>query len=184
MLFTLEDSWSKLARGIEHLETLARECDEYLRAGPAFTAKVLYDPEAGTLEPQFSANPPPPRRIGTIVGDVAHNLRSALDVAAWQLAIARDEDAARKRRHLITFPLAERPARFEDHRALPFFTESARLVIERLQPYQTSMEALGWLRDLSNSDKHRIATYSFTGLNAAPTGVVGVTVFSRPHVLI
>jgi len=88
-----------------------------------------------------------------------------------------------KRRHLVTFPLAERPDRFEDHRALPFFSESARCVVERLQPYQTSMEALGWLRDLSNSDKHRIATYSFTGLDATPTEELGVTRFSRPHML-
>jgi hypothetical protein len=99
MPFTLEDSWTKLARGKEHIGTLARECDEYLGAGPAFTANVYYDPEAGTVQPQFVGDPPPPPRIGTIVGDVAHNLRSALDVAAWQLAIAHDEDAARKRRH-------------------------------------------------------------------------------------
>src|ERR1035438_395474 len=149
MPFTLEDSWTKLARGKEHLETLARECDEYLEAGPAFTAEVLYDPEAGTLEPQFSANPPPPRRIGTIVGDVAHNLRSALDVAAWQLAIATDQAAALKQRNLVTFPLTRTPKDFSKHRALPLFSESARDVIERLQPYRNSMEALGWLRDLS-----------------------------------
>jgi hypothetical protein len=180
--FTLEDPWTKHARGIEHLETLARECDEYL-GGVAFSAETVRDAQTGSTSIQFYGEPPPPRRLGTIVGDVVHNLRSALDVAAWQLGLVRDEDAARKQRHLVTFPLAERPARFKNHRALPFFTESARLVVERLQPYQTSMEALGWLRDLSNSDKHRIATYSFTGLNAASTSDVGATVFSRPRML-
>ncbi len=182
MPFTLEDSWTKLARGKEHLETLARECDEYLSAGPAFTANVVYDPESGTIEHQFSPNPPPPRRIGTIVGDVAHNLRSALDVAAWQLAIANDEAAALKERNLVTFPVVDSPERFGTNRRLRFFSESARAVIERLQPYQTSMEALGWLRELSNADKHRVATFSVTGFTEAPTRELGVRGFSNLHI--
>jgi hypothetical protein len=66
--------------------------------------------------------------------------------------------------------------------ALAFFSESARVVIERLQPYQASMEALGWLRDLSNADKHRLATFSFTGLTESPAGEVGVRKFSNLHV--
>jgi hypothetical protein len=48
------------------------------------------------------------------------------------------------------------------------FSESARIMIERLQPYHASMDALGWLRDLSNADKHRVATLSFTGLTESP----------------
>lgn len=181
MRFTLEDSWTKLARGKERLATLATECDEYLSAGPAFTANVFYDLEAGAVEPSFSANPPPPPRIGTMVGDVVHNLRSALDVSAWQLAIANDEAAARKQRNLVTFSLTRTPEEFSKHRALPLFGESAHDVIERLQPYRNSMQALGWLRDLSNSDKHRIATFSFAGLAESPTGEVGVRRFSNLH---
>src|SRR5450755_3675289 len=98
MPLTLDDSWTKLARGKEHLETLARECDGYLCAGPTFAAEVFYDPEAEAVEPEFRADPMPPPRMGAIVGDIAHNLRSALDVAARQLAVANDEDAARERR--------------------------------------------------------------------------------------
>jgi hypothetical protein len=157
MPLTLDDSWTKLARGKEHLETLARECDGYLCAGPTFAAEVFYDPEAEAVEPEFRADPMPPPRMGAIVGDIAHNLRSALDVAARQLAVANDEDAARERRHLVTFPLTSSPEAFARSRPLAFFSESARRVIERLQPYQVSMEALGWLRDLSNADKHRVA---------------------------
>ena len=134
------------------------------------------------MEPEFRTDPTPPPRIGAIVGDVAHNLRSALDVAAWQLAIANDEDAARERRHLVTFLLMRSPEGFTKSRALAFFSESARLVIERLQLYQVSMEALGWLRDLSNADKHRVTTFSFTGLAENPVAEAGVRAFSSLHV--
>jgi hypothetical protein len=44
------------------------------------------------------------------------------------------------------------------------------------------MEALGWLRDLSNADKHRVATFSFTGLAVEPVPEVGVRKFSALHV--
>jgi hypothetical protein len=182
MTLTLDDSWTKFARGKEHLETPALECEGYLRAGPVFTAEVFYDPEASTVEPKFRADPMPPPRIGAIVGDVAHNLRSALDVAAWQLAIANDEDAAREQRHLVTFPLTRGSEDFRKSRALAFFSEPARLVIELLQPYQASMEALGWLRDLSNADKHRVSTFSFTGLTESPVAEAGVRAFSSLHV--
>jgi len=110
MALKLDDSWTKLARGKEHLDTLALECEEYLLAGPVFTAEVFYDPEAGTVEPEFRADPTPPPRIGAIVGDVAHNLRSALDVAAWQLAIANDEDAARAEQFNVLHQTVSPPA--------------------------------------------------------------------------
>ena len=74
------------------------------------------------------------------------------------------------------------PEGFTKSRALAFFSESARLVIERLQLYQVSMEALGWLRDLSNADKHRVTTFSFTGLAENPVAEAGVRAFSSLHV--
>jgi hypothetical protein len=142
------------------------------------------DPDTGSVETRFLGEPSPPTRIGAIVGDVVHNLRSALDVAAWQLAIANDEAAARKKRNQVSFPLTGCAEEFKKpHRALKFFSEPAREVIERLQPYQPSMEALGWLRALSNADKHRVATFSFTGLAVEPVPEVGVRKFSALHLL-
>jgi hypothetical protein len=184
MSVTLEDSWTKLARGKEHLAALSQTCGEYLDTGPEITVEMYNDPDTGGVETRFLGEPSPPTRIGAIVGDVVHNLRSALDVAAWQLAIANDEAAARKKRNQVSFPLADCAEEFKKpHRALKFFSEPARAVIERLQPYQPSMEALGWLRALSNSDKHRVATFSFTGLAVEPVPEVGVRRFSALHLL-
>jgi hypothetical protein len=65
----------------------------------------MYDSDTGSIETRFLGKPSPPPRIGAIVGDVVHNLRSALDVAAWRLAIVHDEAAARKERNQVSFPL-------------------------------------------------------------------------------
>jgi hypothetical protein len=176
---TLEDSWTKHARGTEHLGALVRECDEYLRAMVA-SAEMIRDQETGEMEVRLRGDPPP--RLGAIVGDVAHNLRSALDVAAWQLAIANDEVAARRRSNAVQFPLTRTAEIFKDHSAVTFFSDSTREVIESLQPYRLNMEALGWLRDISNSDKHRIATFSFTGMTTDSASEAGVQAFSNLHV--
>jgi hypothetical protein len=182
MSVTLDDSWTKLARGKEHLAALSQGCGEYLDTGPEITVEMYNDPDTGSVETRFIGEPSPPARIGAIVGDIVHNLRSALDVAAWQLAIANDEAAARNGRNQASFPLTRCAEEFKKpHRALKFFSEPARAVIERLKPYQPSMEALGWLRDLSNADKHRVATFSFTGLDVEPVPEVGVRKFSALH---
>jgi hypothetical protein len=182
MSVTLADSWTKLARGKEDLAALSEACGGYLDTGPEITVEVYNDPDTGSVKTRFLGEPSPPTRIGAIVGDVVHNLRSALDVAAWQLAIANDEAGVLKERNQVAFPLTRCAEEFKKpHRALKFFSESGREVIERLQPYQSSMEALGWLRDLSNADKHRVATFSFTGLAVEPVSEVGVRRFSALH---
>jgi hypothetical protein len=181
MTVTLLGSWAKHERAMEHYATLAVESEAYLRQ-VQFSAEVATTPEGGA-EPQFYAEPQPPPRLGTIVGDVVHNLRSALDVAAWQLAIDHDEAKARGDQLRIQFPLTRNAEKFKKHKALPFFSEDARLLLERLQPYQPSNQTLGWLRDLSNADKHRLATFAFPGMTAVP-GVeeAGVEGFSNVHV--
>jgi hypothetical protein len=83
---------------------------------------------------------------------------------------------------LVTFPLTKTGEAFLRHRALAFFSEQASALIESLQPYQPSMEALGWLRDLSNADKHRLATISFTAVAEDPSVEAGTKAFSNLHV--
>jgi hypothetical protein len=168
MCITLDDSWTKLRsrKGAPcRAAALSQSCGDYLDTEPEITVEMYNDPDTGSVETRFLGEPSPPTRIGAIVGDVVHNLRSALDVAGWQLAIANDEAAARKGRNQVSFPLTGCAEEFKrPHRALKFFSEPAREVIERLQPYQPSMEALGWLRDLFNADKHRVATFRSRGL--------------------
>src|SRR5438552_3478733 len=99
---------------------------------------------------------PPSPWIGVVVGDVAHNLRSALDHLAWQLATL-DGDPPEPDK--VQFPIfSEEPKSFLDHPCLSGMRPEHRAVLEDLQPYkagdgsgQTPLELLAWIK---NTDKH------------------------------
>lgn len=100
-------------------------------------------------------------RLGLIIGDVIHNLRSALDHAVWQLVIASGEEPGRHN----MFPILRNAAEFQDRglRQLRGVAPAAVAVIEQVQPYHTpsadltSEDSFLWLLDeLSNHDKHRV----------------------------
>lgn len=51
--------------------------------------------------------------MGDVIGDILHNLRSALDCLAWQLAITHlGREPTDKEAGIIYFPLADGPAKF------------------------------------------------------------------------
>lgn len=113
-------------------------------------------------------------RLGVIVGDVAHNLRSALDHAVWQLVMTNGADPGR---HTM-FPIIRSAAEFQERglRQLRGVAPAAVAVIEEVQPYHmpspdlTPEDSFLWLLDeLSNHDKHRV-------LNVTAGRVAGWTI--------
>ena len=94
-----------------------------------------------------------PARIPVLVGEIAYNLRSALDYLIFELA-KLDSGIPQKG---TQFPIVNTPKQFASN------TTTARLngvsaahvaVIERLQPYN-GVDWPKFLRDISNPDKHR-----------------------------
>ncbi|MCH8066744.1 MAG: hypothetical protein IIC90_13115, partial [Chloroflexi bacterium] len=95
-----------------------------------------------------------------LIGDVIHNLRSALDHIVYAISFSRNPDEFRDDR-TTEFPICDKPSSFASEyrqkqiRGLPL---SARAIIEALQPYsgkKVSHEPLWTLREMSNVDKHR-----------------------------
>jgi len=79
----------KVERAREHLDTLDREVGEFLErelyaVAPSLNAEA--DRQILTLKPKLA----PPAHLGVVVGDVVHNLRSALDHLACALALLDD----------------------------------------------------------------------------------------------
>ncbi|MGZ6636454.1 MAG: hypothetical protein ACXVII_26455 [Solirubrobacteraceae bacterium] len=179
MPISIGDSWLKYERAAEHFNVLVLDVEAYVESGPQWSVAVRV-PEAGVLEQEFEVDPPPPPRLGTIVGDIAHNLRSALDVAAWQLALDHDEANAISNQPRVYFPLYSDPDGFGRATSLRFFSDQARAVIERHQPFHAGNVALLWLHEISNADKHRVTTFSLAGMGAISGDESGVTAFS-PH---
>lgn len=188
----MRDAWVKHERAFRHIQALNAACGKLVGAEPRpYRLAVAFEPDAECHVVRFVELRPPDDQLGAIVGDVAHNLRAALDAAAWQLAIRHDRKAAKARRRLVAFPLCRGEKAFRRHDALQFFTEHALAAIERLQPYdrpgRRHLEALRLLTALCNADRHRVvarcfATLDFSGVSYHPEAgrVELVEDFTRP----
>jgi hypothetical protein len=101
--------------------------------------------------------------LSVIAGDATHNMRSALDHLAWQLALLTTSTPYDR----TQFPIALSPGEFNSksgQKMIGDLSPKHRALVETFQPYNRSEEpdapfaphALRDLRFLSNTDKHRL----------------------------
>lgn len=152
----------KLARALRHIRAFEAEADRWLENKPV---RLHYDKDLATAERLILAEllEPVPGELSAIAGDALHNLRSALDNLAYDLALAHKGH-----------PL---PPRIVADSAFPMFAEEkpetnkrlkrmlkgvhpeARTIIRGMQPYNPGHEGhqnVRWvLSDLNVKDKHR-----------------------------
>ena len=93
-------------------------------------------------------------------GEIAHDLRSALDQMTYALAVI---DSNGRPREKVQFPLVSRPSEFNGNKVqkvwLKGLTVRHRQFIARCQPYRVKKgdpNPMALLEDLSNDDKHRV----------------------------
>lgn len=144
---SLEGARIKLARAARHLDELREATHRYLesrpfhvvRNGTVYSVKIVQ-----TVPPEW----------GAIVGDVVHNLRSALDLLAWQLVEAGGGTPSRD----TCFPVSQAPNTSESslQRALAGASPSAFRFIRRLKPYPGGNETLVRLHAVDIVDKHHV----------------------------
>lgn len=95
---------------------------------------------------------------GTSIGEIAHNLRSALDNLTWQLALVNCTAPSPR----TEFPIFLDVSTFEKEgrSRLRDLSPGAATMIEQLQPYQPgrhgAADPLWDLRAINNADKHRL----------------------------
>lgn len=151
---------AKIERANEHLTALASELERGL--GSEYGIFAEQDPNVPD-QVHFRVRVPPDLmiRYGLIVGDVVHNLRSALDHLAWQLVVVNGREPTRH----TAFPICR--SRAEYAKRSPLMLDGmhpiATTKIERLQPYNAEQagttvgnHALSVLKGLDNRDKHRV----------------------------
>jgi hypothetical protein len=154
-----------------HLRRFADECAKYVRdANVGFAYET--DPAAGTVTVRLQADAEPPSSLGATIGDVLHNLRSALDAVAWD-ACKRAGVLTPKQEKRVYFPLDTDPAKWTETAAdkLPNLTASHVEVFEQLQPWYwdeqarkhgvevvstAERHALARLNRLAKDDRHRV----------------------------
>lgn len=156
--------WEKVKRSNEQIADLNREIDAFLDEPPYGASRVIYDIDSERFQElsKLHHGREIPLRFSVLVGEIVHNLRSALDHLAFQLVKAAGNRPTRK----TAFPLFTKDPT-GDKKATTSYDSSvegmslrAKALINRLQPYQPSREStegdpLAILSRLSNRDKHR-----------------------------
>ena len=149
---------AKLDRADAHVEELRGLLLDYMRQPDVVTGTMAGAPRTGHVT--FLPVTP---MVQVVIGDIAHNLRSALEHVTWQLVLA---NGGRPKLGAggTQFPiLAEEPPAPLEVRAHPgpgVSTDALR-IIEAAQPYKDpepmmrQHNSLAVLAHVSNTDKHR-----------------------------
>jgi hypothetical protein len=129
---------------------------EYLMTRP-FVAQQQFDRETNEIVYFGHVLHPPPLRIGVVIGDLIHNLRSALDHLVWQLVLWNGEQPTRDNQFPVCLERNDWP------RAARRMLAGARSehvdLVEAVQPYRRitpDSAPLARLHALWNEDKHRV----------------------------
>jgi hypothetical protein len=149
-----EASRLKITRARQHLASLVDLTTQHLAANPP-TVESYYapGPQGGTILSVIVVTKSPPPLYGAVVGDIAHNLRAALDLMAVDLVHLRAGNTKG-----VYFPFCDVPSDLEEmikrknfHRA----GEAAGELLRDIKPYRGGNVALRALHDLDVQDKHR-----------------------------
>jgi hypothetical protein len=161
----------KLERAVAHLGTLNEEIQRFRRSQSHELIRD-FDPQTGEelwwVDGVYSD---PPDAWSPLIGDILHNLRSALDHLARQLAIRRNYGHDLPSESRATFPIFKNRGRFWRKRpdgrwtglsgatSLLRFPGDARKHVLAVQPYKDGNRApahpLWALHRLSIEDRHR-----------------------------
>jgi len=163
---------AKIQRAEEHLKALNVQLAAFVEAHQP-TMRPEFDPETLKYTIYVQNVTEPPIGLGVLVGDVVHNLRSALDHLLWQIIVLSGGtpggwnqwpiyDTAEKFTQQVTVP-------YQRQKRSPLLgvTQDTFDAIEAYQPYRAEdpqQHALAILRDLSNVDKHQIVHPSMFAL--------------------
>jgi hypothetical protein len=149
----------KLRRAEKHLNDVKTTIDTFIKNKP-YTFVVEADPEPPNYVIVARVKQPAPDdELSVIIGDFAHNTRSALDLLIYQLSELPPDDRGRFR---LQFPIFHTPEGYRDNvnRYLAMVAPEQATIIEGFQPYKRVDEfdedALGMLRNINDTDKHRI----------------------------
>jgi hypothetical protein len=136
------------------------------------TFRIEFDADRGELKIYVRELVAPPPIWGVLIGEVVHNLRSALDHLVWELVI--HNTGAPPRATKSGFPIFNTEAGYDAKNHAPVLVQGVAAdtaaLIKSLNPFSTGEGAkspLWLLQKLSNFDKHRTLHLTSTLLRGA-----------------
>jgi hypothetical protein len=149
----LSGAYIKVRRAESHIQELRSNAAEFLGSSPFLLEKN--EETNGDLTFVLRINRDIPLVWSAIVGDIIHNLRSALDLLAWQLVIQSGNSPGKN----TFFPISPQKNGFgrQLRGSLSGSASEMRKFVRRLKPYSGGNEILCQLHALDIYDKHRLA---------------------------
>jgi hypothetical protein len=157
---TIAGCRAKVDRAETAVEELASEWTAWLATDP-YPSRVDVDHDMGEHRLYLDFSTPLPLSFPVRIGEIAHDLRSALDHLVWREAVEilrrePTDDEARK----IAFPIWRTRVAFKKSKIQGYVSPDAWTIIESHQPYDRGKpkrsKALGLLHWINRIDKHRL----------------------------
>jgi len=153
MMASAEGARIKLNRSERHIVELKTETSVFLGSQP-FGLTRAEEPN-GDVTWRVKVHRSVPTEWSAIIGDAVHNMRSALDLLAWQLV---EVNLGRPTRDTC-FPIGQAPLAVYDQqlrRTLAGASDAAIRFVRRLKPFAGGNTFLTRLHALDISDKHKL----------------------------
>lgn len=171
--------YAKLGRAEIHLKALQDQVATFLDSEP-YGIREHFHPDKGSYCLTIEVRHEPPLLLSVILGDLIHNLRSALDHLAWQLVLANNSEPTKRTQFPIftSDPVSGEPLN-KLTRNVKGMDKTVVDELRRIQPHTAGDRAdhhsLAILAKLSNEDKHRLPIACFGAIgphNPQTTGIV------------
>jgi hypothetical protein len=169
----------KLARAGQHLSELDDEVINYSKINPLVEAVEPHPEKPDHSVLKLKLSKPLPTLIVDIASDLVHNLRSALDNAAYAVAVASGRTAPQN----AYFPFASSLEHLLKHslgrcKDLPMEIQS---LFVGFQPYFGGDDVLWTLNEMCNMDKHRMIIPVGNSVVRYGAALEGTGYFSMPE---
>ena len=144
---------SKVERSKKHIEELHALFESFWRSNPH---SIRFEDDLNARERIFylATVEDIPLEVPNIIGDILHNLRSALDHLAYVLPLATGE-----KRRWTQFPIVDSSAEYmssQVRRKVQIFRQDVVEAFDTIKPYKGGNDALWKLHALNKIDKHRL----------------------------
>jgi hypothetical protein len=158
----------KLKRAGEQLQALDSEMAVF-RQGQPYKIVRQINPDTLEMYGVFRVIKEMEPMWSVQIGEIVHNMRSALDHFVFQVVIAETGVASKAKK--LQFPIFETPEGYRDRgkKMLGGVSSSAKAFIKSLQPFVTGegqRSPLWHLKELSDLDKHRDVTVAAAAAKA------------------
>jgi hypothetical protein len=149
---SLERPLLKVERADKHIAELPPAIEAFFERNPYGVVKEP-DPDTGGWQWRIEIREEPPPQISLIIGDIVHNLRSALDHLADVLIRANGETPHSR----VAYPICDTAEKFETTLTqIQRAGEDAVDLVRETKAYPGGNDGLWALKELDNIDKHRL----------------------------